>query len=153
MSNHPNQATQHTATAHNEELETRVGELEAAVEALEAYIGHVKRTDDELEQRANAALTAVEDLESRVQALESVSEPPTAASNSQKPAAQRLAHQPDEACQQRSPSEETAAPQPGTADTADEFSPPAPMGGTSKQETDEELEEATGLLDRLRSEL
>lgn len=51
-------------------LEERVAELEAAVEAVEGYVGHVERTDDALERRANAALAAVDDLEARVTALE-----------------------------------------------------------------------------------
>lgn len=40
-------------------LEDRIADLEAAVAALEAYVGRLERVDDELERRANAAITAV----------------------------------------------------------------------------------------------
>lgn len=53
-----------------EQLQEQIAELEAAVEAIEAYVGHVERTDDELERRANAALAAIDDLEARVERLE-----------------------------------------------------------------------------------
>lgn len=53
-----------------EAMADRLAELEAAVEAIEGYVGEVERVDDELERRADAALAATDDLQARVQELE-----------------------------------------------------------------------------------
>lgn len=58
-------------------LENRLGELEAAVKALETYVGQIERTDDELERQANAAIGAVDQLEDRVAKLEQTTAPAT----------------------------------------------------------------------------
>lgn len=44
-------------------LEEQVAELDAATQALRGYVGNVRRVDREIEQRADAALAAVERLE------------------------------------------------------------------------------------------
>jgi len=48
----------------------RLADLEAAVEAVEGYVGEIERVDAELEDRADAALTTADGLESRVETLE-----------------------------------------------------------------------------------
>jgi hypothetical protein len=47
-----------------EALEETVAELEAAVEALRGYVGNVEHVNESVERRANAALAAVERLDS-----------------------------------------------------------------------------------------
>lgn len=53
-----------------EAMAERLADVEAAVEAIEGYVGEVERIDDELERRADAALAASDDLEERVAELE-----------------------------------------------------------------------------------
>ncbi|MFW5965775.1 MAG: DUF7310 family coiled-coil domain-containing protein [Halodesulfurarchaeum sp.] len=45
-------------------LEETVAELEASVQALRGYVGNVEHVNESVERRANAALAAVERLES-----------------------------------------------------------------------------------------
>ncbi|MFP4218939.1 MAG: hypothetical protein ACLFR6_08935 [Salinarchaeum sp.] len=109
----------------------RIGELEAAIRALEAYIGHIERIDEDLEQRANAALAGVEDLESRVQSLESTSSQPAI-------------EQPV-----------TASPPPREpTPVADDNRPAAPTVSANPDESDPDDDGGEpGLLERLRTEL
>lgn len=86
----PEQATAHATASetssqsdHLETVENRLGELEAAVKALETYVGQIERTDDELERQANAAIAAVDQLEDRVENLEQTTA--TATTTSQQP--------------------------------------------------------------------
>ena len=51
-------------------VETTIADLEAAVQALRGYAGKVRSVDERVEERADAALAAVETLEDRVDALE-----------------------------------------------------------------------------------
>jgi len=53
-----------------EEFADRLADLEAAVEAIEGYVGEVERVDDALERRADAALAAVDDVEATAADLE-----------------------------------------------------------------------------------
>lgn len=48
-----------------DEAEDRIAELEASTQALRGYVGNVRSVNDDVEQRADAALAAVERLESR----------------------------------------------------------------------------------------
>jgi hypothetical protein len=48
----------------------RLADLEAAVEAVEGYVGEIERVDGELEQRADAAIAAAEGTEERVDAVD-----------------------------------------------------------------------------------
>lgn len=48
----------------------RLANLEAAVEAVEGYVGEIERVDDELERRADAALAAADGLEDRIGRVE-----------------------------------------------------------------------------------
>lgn len=57
-----------------EEFADRLADLEAAVEAIEGYVGEIERVDGELERRADAALAATDDLESTAAVLESATE-------------------------------------------------------------------------------
>ena len=122
---------QSTADAHD--LETRIGELEAAIRALEAYVGHIERIDDDLEQRANAALAGVEDLESRIQSLEGAPQPTI-----ERPAAT-----------------ETASPLPReSTPTPDDDQPAAATVSASPEVSDtDNAGGEPGLLERLRTEL
>jgi hypothetical protein len=47
-----------------EALEESVADLEAAVEALRGYVGNIEHVNESVERRANAALAAVERLDS-----------------------------------------------------------------------------------------
>ncbi|WP_440991025.1 DUF7310 family coiled-coil domain-containing protein [Haloarchaeobius baliensis] len=53
-----------------DDAETTLAELEAAVQALRGYAGKVRSVDERVEERADAALAAVESLEARVDELE-----------------------------------------------------------------------------------
>lgn len=53
-----------------EDAESSLAELEAAVQALRGYAGKVRSVDERVEERADAALAAVETLEHRVEDLE-----------------------------------------------------------------------------------
>lgn len=53
-----------------EAVAERVADVEAAVEAIEGYVGEIQREDCELERRADAALAATDGLEGRVEELE-----------------------------------------------------------------------------------
>ncbi|MFC4407017.1 DUF7310 family coiled-coil domain-containing protein [Haloarchaeobius iranensis] len=55
--------------------ETATADLEGAVQALRGYAGKVRSVDERVEERADAALAAVETLEDRVDELESQSTP------------------------------------------------------------------------------
>lgn len=63
-----------------ESLQDRVCELEAAVQAVRGYVGNVRAVNDEVEQRADAALAKAEALE---EALDSA-ERPTASERGEK---------------------------------------------------------------------
>lgn len=52
----------------------RIEELEATTQALRGYVGNVRSVNEDVEQRADAALAAVERLEDRVD--ESAQQPP-----------------------------------------------------------------------------
>ncbi len=107
-----------------DDLEARVGELEAAIRALEAYVGHVERIDDDLERRANAALAGIEDLEARVRSLEGRrSQPAADPATSPSTAAEPIVATPED-----------EAPTPAPESTTDDGGEP-------------------GLLERLRMEL
>ena len=54
------------------DLEDRTAELEAATQALRGYVGNVRSVNTDVEQRADAALAAVDRLEDRVEAADSV---------------------------------------------------------------------------------
>ena len=45
------------------DLETRVSDLEAGLQAIRGYVGNVKHVNEAVERRANAAIAAVERLE------------------------------------------------------------------------------------------
>ncbi|WP_225333608.1 DUF7310 family coiled-coil domain-containing protein [Halomicrobium urmianum] len=45
----------------------RIAELEAATQALRGYVGNVRAVNDDVAERADAALAAVEDLEDRIE--------------------------------------------------------------------------------------
>jgi uncharacterized coiled-coil protein SlyX len=49
-----------------DELETRVAELEAAVQALRGYVGSVRAVNEEIEHRADRALRTAEAVERSV---------------------------------------------------------------------------------------
>jgi len=49
-----------------EELDDRLAEVESAVEALRGYLGGVQAVNDDVEQRANAALAKAEALEAEL---------------------------------------------------------------------------------------
>jgi len=49
-----------------EEIDERTAELEAATQALRGYVGNVRSVNDEVEQRADAALAATDRLEGRL---------------------------------------------------------------------------------------
>ena len=119
------------ATTDTDDLEMRIGELEAAIRALEAYVGHIERIDEDLEQRANAALAGVEDLESRVQSLESTSSQPAI---EQPVAASSPPHESTHAADDNRPTAPTVSTNPDKSTADDDGGEP-------------------GLLERLRTEL
>ncbi|QSG03756.1 DUF7310 family coiled-coil domain-containing protein [Natranaeroarchaeum sulfidigenes] len=53
-----------------ETLEGNVAELDAAVQAIRGYVGHIRSLDESVEQEADSALAAVDDLRERVDRLE-----------------------------------------------------------------------------------
>ncbi|AGN02032.1 hypothetical protein L593_10435 [Salinarchaeum sp. Harcht-Bsk1] len=70
---YPDAAADGTTEQATDRIETfaeRLADLEAAVEAVEGYVGEIERVDAELEQRADAALATADGLESRVEHLE-----------------------------------------------------------------------------------
>jgi len=54
-----------------EEFERQLAELEAATQAVRGYVGSIRAVNSEVEQRADAALAAVESLEEQLEATES----------------------------------------------------------------------------------
>ncbi|WP_338727726.1 hypothetical protein [Haladaptatus sp. DJG-WS-42] len=56
-------------------IDTRLGELDAAVQAVRGYVGQQKAVNDDVEQRANAALAAVDRLERTLDSTLSEPEP------------------------------------------------------------------------------
>ena len=50
-----------------EDLEDRLSELDAATQAVRGYVGNVRSVNDAVEQRADAALAAVDRLEARLE--------------------------------------------------------------------------------------
>jgi len=57
-----------------DDLAERVAELEAATQALRGYVGAVRSDEGDVADRAERALTAVSDLEARVETLEGAAE-------------------------------------------------------------------------------
>jgi len=53
-----------------EALEAEVADLDAAVQAIRGYVGHVRSVDESVEREADTALAAVDDLRDRVDRLE-----------------------------------------------------------------------------------
>lgn len=53
-----------------EDARERIADLEAATQALRGYVGNVRSVNDDVEQRADAALAAVERLERQVESVE-----------------------------------------------------------------------------------
>jgi chromosome segregation ATPase len=49
-----------------DDIDERTAELEAATQALRGYVGNVRAVNDEVEQRADAALAATDRLEGRL---------------------------------------------------------------------------------------
>lgn len=49
------------------DAETRIDELESVTQALRGYVGNVRSVNEEVEQRADAALAAVERLEQQAE--------------------------------------------------------------------------------------
>lgn len=65
--------------SHVETNDARIEELEAATQALRGYVGNIRAVNDEVEQRADAALAKVEALESTLEHAErTVADQPTA---------------------------------------------------------------------------
>jgi chromosome segregation ATPase len=58
------------------DLDDRTTELEAATQALRGYVGNVRSVNEEVEQRADAALAATDRLERRLDEELPASEPP-----------------------------------------------------------------------------
>ncbi|WP_336336945.1 DUF7310 family coiled-coil domain-containing protein [Haloarcula brevis] len=65
-----------------EDIDERTAELEAATQALRGYVGNVRTVNEEVEQRADAALAATDRLEERLDdalaARQATSPPPAA---------------------------------------------------------------------------
>lgn len=49
-----------------DDIDERTAELEAATQALRGYVGNIRAVNDDVEQRANAALAATDQLEARL---------------------------------------------------------------------------------------
>lgn len=64
-----------------ESIEARIEDLEAATQALRGYVGNIRAVNDDVEQRANAALAKAEALESTLDGAErsETDKPPGAA--------------------------------------------------------------------------
>lgn len=58
-----------------EQFERQLAELEAATQAVRGYVGSIRAVNSEVEQRADAALAAVESLEEQLEATERNGEP------------------------------------------------------------------------------
>ncbi|WP_299233701.1 DUF7310 family coiled-coil domain-containing protein [Natronomonas sp.] len=58
-----------------DEIETRVAELEAAVQALRGYVGSVRAVNEDVERRADRALRRAEALERHVGPTEADPDP------------------------------------------------------------------------------
>lgn len=56
--------------ARADEIDDRLAAVESGLDALRGLVGEVDRADEEVERRADAALAGVDDLETRVAALE-----------------------------------------------------------------------------------
>jgi hypothetical protein len=52
-----------------EELDDRVAELDAAVQAIRGFAGGVRAVDEEIERRANAAISRVDRLEAELESI------------------------------------------------------------------------------------
>ena len=62
-----------------DDIDERTGELEAATQALRGYVGNIRAVNEDVEQRADAALAATDRLEVRLDeelASQSASDPP-----------------------------------------------------------------------------
>lgn len=62
-----------------EDIDERTAELEAATQALRGYVGNIRAVNEDVEQRADAALAATDRLEVRLDealASQSASDPP-----------------------------------------------------------------------------
>ena len=70
-------------------IEERVTELEAATQALRGYVGSVKSVNEDVEQRADAALAAVDRLEDRIESTQTPSENTDSRGAEQSPGHQR----------------------------------------------------------------
>lgn len=53
-----------------DEIETRLDELDAATQAVRGYVGNVRSVNEDVAQRADAALAAVDRIENRLDANE-----------------------------------------------------------------------------------
>ncbi|MFC6975573.1 hypothetical protein ACFQL1_14410 [Halomicroarcula sp. GCM10025709] len=60
------------------DLDERVTELEAATQALRGYVGSIKSVNEDVEQRADAALAAVDRIEDRLDSRQSRADDGTA---------------------------------------------------------------------------
>ena len=74
-----------------ETLESTVADLEAGLQAVRGYVGTVEHVNDTVERRANAALAAVERLESAPK-----TPPPTATATQQAPDSSSRTAEPEE---------------------------------------------------------
>lgn len=125
-----------------EELETdldaateRIAELEATTQALRGYVGNVRSVNEDVEQRAEAAVAAVDRLEERFDAADGERASRRGATTPQSE---------DSARRDRGPTRVASTPRSGTDD----------RGGTCESEsTDEDDGGDNGLLDRVRERL
>lgn len=67
-----------------DELDARTAELEAATQAVRGYVGNVRSVNEDIEQRADAALAATDRLEARIDE-ELTSSPPDRRQNTESP--------------------------------------------------------------------
>lgn len=72
-------------SARIEDLEARVTELEAGLQAIRGYVGNVDHVNQSVERRANAAIAAVERLESAPDTQPALADVPEAAVGSDRP--------------------------------------------------------------------